>query len=125
ASSITTISGSFSPTPRKRARSSSSSSLHATPAKWPGGKKTSSTLSRSAIANYSPNNVLAGCTSRNTPTRYSPAITRDCFYQRRPKPRFRCPTFREQFKMLFGPLTELFQFTLDTLYHCYRAHEDE
>ena len=27
--------------------------------------------------------------------------------------------------MLFGPLTELFQFTLDPLHHRYRAHEDE
>jgi len=27
--------------------------------------------------------------------------------------------------VLFGPVTELFQLTLDALYHRYRAHEDE
>ena len=43
----------------------------------------------------------------------------------RPKARFGCPTFREEFKVLFGPGTELFQFTLDVLHHRDRAHEDE
>ena len=41
------------------------------------------------------------------------------------KPRFRCPTFLEEFKVLFGRENKLFQFTLDALYHRYRAHEDK
>ena len=50
--------------------------------------------------------------------------TRDCFFQR-PKARFRCPTFREEFKVLFGAGNKLFQFTLDALHHRHRTHEDE